>query len=401
MPSDMRRSYSNLRARMHVDATLNDFLRNTLSFSSMWDSIYSGKKVLVTGNTGFKGSWLSAWLEELGAKVVGISWDIPTKPSMFVDVVADKNQRTHWVDICETERIVEIFNDERPDFLFHLAAQPLVGKSYSNPIETWRSNAFGTASILESIRTSQVENLVAVFITSDKVYQNNEWVWAYRENDKLGGVDPYSASKAAAELAISSYVSSGLFSDKDIRIASARAGNVIGGGDWSENRVIPDTIRAWMEDETLELRNPHSTRPWQHVLEPLGGYILLGAALRDEKIKTGESFNFGPNPTDSKNVQELVEIINNELGSNKPFQTRSNNLDFKESGLLALSSEKARSELKWKPLMEFSESAKLTAEWYKKRQEGSDPRITTIGQIKSYREALLRDKNWGNLWNRS
>lgn len=367
----------------------------------MWDSIYSGKKVLVTGNTGFKGSWLSAWLEELGAKVVGISLNIPTKPSMFIDLGSDKEQKTHWVDICETEKIVEIFNDEKPDFLFHLAAQPLVGASYSNPIETWRSNAFGTASILESIRTSQVENLVAVFITSDKVYQNNEWVWAYRENDKLGGVDPYSASKAAAELAISSYVSSNLFSDKDIRIASARAGNVIGGGDWSENRVIPDTIRAWMEDETLELRNPHSTRPWQHVLEPLGGYLLLGAALNDEKIKTGESFNFGPNPTDSKNVQELVEIINSELGSNKPFQTRSNNLDFKESGLLALSSEKARSELKWKPLMDFNDSARLTAEWYKKRQEGSDPRITTIGQIKSYREALLRDKNWGNLWNRS
>jgi CDP-glucose 4,6-dehydratase len=245
-------------------------------------NIYCGKKILITGHTGFKGCWLSIWLQNMGAEVIGLSNAIPTNPSMFRLLNLEARIRTIWADVRDKKIIKEVFEKEAPDFVFHLAAQAIVSKSYIDPIETIESNVIGTANILNGLMN--LTNVCsAVIVTSDKCYENNEWPWGYRENDSLGGKDIYSASKACAEILIHSFIQSYFKDSETVRIASARAGNVIGGGDWAKDRVIPDCIRAWKNKIPVEIRSPESTRPWQHVLEPLGGYLLLGKALYQNK----------------------------------------------------------------------------------------------------------------------
>ena len=275
----------------------------------MFKNIYNNKRVLVTGNTGFKGSWLTAWLLQTGANVFGISKDIPTKPSLF-EVLNLNDKITHFEeDVCNFSAVKKIMEEVQPDFVFHLAAQPIVSDSYENPLETITTNVLGTTNVLEALRTLNFP-CTAIIITSDKCYDNVEWVWGYKETDALGGKDIYSGSKGAAELVCKSYYHS--FFKKEtskIRIATARAGNVIGGGDWALDRIVPDCMRAWSRGEVVEIRSPKATRPWQHVLEPLSGYLQLGAELFENKQLNGESFNFGPKAENSHSVEQLLNDL--------------------------------------------------------------------------------------------
>ena len=270
-----------------------------------FNNVYNQKKVLITGNTGFKGSWLTIWLKQLGAEVYGISIDIPSQPSNFLVSKLDEVIKTKFIDINNLESLNEEIKYIQPDFIFHLAAQPIVFDSYKNPINTFNTNIIGTCNILESVR-HLTKNCVVILITSDKCYDNVEWIWGYKETDHLGGKDPYSASKAAAEIVIHSYYESFFKKSNNIRIASVRAGNVIGGGDWADSRIIPDAIRSWSENLTLQIRSPKSTRPWQHVLEPLSGYLFLGQQLFNNINLSGEAFNFGPNDLSNFTVEELL-----------------------------------------------------------------------------------------------
>ena len=255
---------------------------------------FTGKVVLITGHTGFKGSWLSLWLTYLGAKVVGVSKDIPTRPSNFIVSSVSTKTDDRRIDILNAEAIEKLILEVQPDFVFHLAAQALVRPSYDNPLETLTTNSIGTANVLEALRKLEKE-VAVVMITSDKVYDNVEWVWGYRETDRLGGKDPYSASKAMAEIVIRTYVESYFNTeDSNVHIGIARAGNVIGGGDWALDRIVPDCMTAWSQDKVVDIRNPWATRPWQHVLEPLSGYLLLAAHLVLKTNKHGKPYNFGP-----------------------------------------------------------------------------------------------------------
>lgn len=329
-------------------------------------SAYNGRKVLVSGNTGFKGSWLCAWLRELGADVVGYSNGVPTEPSVF-----ESAGQSDWLRYCEEDvrdaaAFKRVVHETKPDFIFHLAAQPLVRLSYDDPLLTIQTNAQGTANLLEALRDADWPVRV-VCITSDKVYDNVEWVWGYREHDALGGKDPYSASKAMAELAIKTYVQSYFNSeDSPVRVAVGRAGNVIGGGDWAADRIVPDAMRAWSRGETVVLRNPASTRPWQHVLEPLGGYLVLGAGLaQDPQGLNGEAFNFGPRSEQNASVGELIETMQShwpETGSRVEAQSGGGQ---KEAGLLKLNCDKALHLLQWAPALDFAETCRLTVEWYR------------------------------------
>lgn len=332
----------------------------------MFEYTYSGKKVLVTGHTGFKGSWLTTWLIQLGAEVTGVSRDIPTEPSMF-EALGLGDKINHIIaDIRDGERMKEIVAEAQPDFLFHMAAQPIVSTSYADPIETIQSNVLGTANMLEALRHYN-KPVTAIFITSDKCYENVEWTWGYRENDRLGGKDPYSASKAGAELMIYTWFHS-FFSkpDSPIKLMSVRAGNVIGGGDWADSRIVPDCVRAWAAGKPVEIRRPKATRPWQHVLEPLSGYLTAGVALYKNPSLTGESYNFGPAADQSFTVQELLEEIAKSWdfkGQKEQFIINSANT-FHEAGLLKLNCDKALHELRWKPTLNFEQASSFTAVWY-------------------------------------
>lgn len=330
----------------------------------MFQNIFEGKTVLITGHTGFKGAWLTAWLKLLGAKVVGIALDPSTTPSHFVAARLSEGIQDLRIDIRNREELVFAITSAQPDFLFHLAAQPLVRISYDNPSETWETNVIGTLNVLESLREIK-KHCSAVIITSDKCYDNVEWVWGYRETDPMGGPDPYSASKGAAELLIRSYIKS-YFSDgkNNVHIASARAGNVIGGGDWAPDRIIPDCVKAWSCNNLVELRNPYSTRPWQHVLEPLGGYLNLAAKLYRRPQLHGEPFNFGPQAQQNHSVLQLVQQM-----SLYWDQVRWEDVSDKvkgpyESGLLKLNCDKALHYLNWHAVMGFEDTVRMTAEWY-------------------------------------
>ena len=269
----------------------------------MFDNIYKGKKVLVTGHTGFKGSWLTSWLLKLGAEVIGISKDIPTEPSMFKELGLEK-KITHFLkDARDLNEVQEVIIKEVPDFVFHLAAQPIVSLSYSNPIETISSNVMGTANILEALRLSN-HKCTAIIITSDKAYDNVEQIWGYKEDDHMGGKDIYSGSKGATELIIKSYFYSFFNNDScNVKLGIGRAGNVIGGGDWAKDRIVVDCMLAWNKGEHVEIRSPKATRPWQHVLEPLSGYLKLGFDLYNDNSLNGEGFNFGPRSEQNRTVQ--------------------------------------------------------------------------------------------------
>ena len=352
---------------------------------NLFEDIYRGKRVLVTGNTGFKGSWLSSWLLELRADVAGYSINTPTTPSNF-EVLGLEDKITHFKgDVRNFDCLKKVFDDFSPEIVFHLAAQAITRISYEIPQETFYTNLMGTVNILECIRKTKSVK-AAVMITSDKCYQNVEWVWGYRENDRLGGDDPYSASKACAEIACHSYIKS-FFSKKDHpNISTARAGNVIGGGDWAINRIVPDCVRAFSKGESLEIRSPNATRPWQHVLEPLSGYLWLGAnLLQNNNRAAGESFNFGPLSDVNRTVEELIRDFAKLWKDSKWYVTDNIEAEKKEAGLLKLNCDKALSSLNWHALLSFEETVRMTADWYKAFYNGEkDMYSFTTKQLLEY-----------------
>jgi len=332
----------------------------------MFRQIYRNKKVLITGNTGFKGSWLTAWLIKLGANITGIAKDIPTNPSIFEELKLENKIRYYKEDIRNLSKVSDIILKEKPDFIFHLAAQPLVLTSYNDPIETISSNVMGTANILESMKNLR-NKCSAIIITSDKAYDNIEQINGYKEDDKLGGKDIYSGSKGAAELIIKSYYYSFLKSKNvHLKIAVARAGNVIGGGDWAKDRIVVDCMKAWSVGKIPEIRSPNATRPWQHVLEPLSGYLHLGAELTESDDLNGEPFNFGPDTKQNPTVEELIIDLSkywNFENKNSVYK-KTNNTIFHEAKLLKLNCNKALSKLKWSANLDYKDTVKFTSEWY-------------------------------------
>lgn len=367
--------------------------------SNLLQRSYAGKKVLVTGHTGFKGTWLTAWLLKLGAKVAGLSKDIPTRPSMFEELGLADRISHHIADVRDLAAVKRIVVGEKPDFVFHLAAQAIVSRSYTDPVETMTTNAIGTMNVLEALREI-THPCVAVMITSDKCYNNVEWVWGYRETDELGGSDIYSGSKGAAELVIRSYVAS-FFREPEtgVRIGVGRAGNVIGGGDWAQDRIIVDCVRAWNEGKPLEMRSPDATRPWQHVLEPLSGYLTLGAALAASAGLHGEAFNFGPRAEQNRTVLELIEEM---AAQWKPAGEAVRILErkpFHEAGLLKLNCDKALFHLRWEANLEYDECIRLIADWYGRFYKGgTDMYALTLGQIDHYEAVAVRQ---GRIWTRA
>tara|TARA_B100000029_G_C17609724_1_gene969024 strand:- start:5869 stop:6957 length:1089 start_codon:yes stop_codon:yes gene_type:complete len=346
-------------------------------------NIFKNKTVLVTGHTGFKGSWLVAWLKFIGAQVVGVA--LPDSGNISHYEVANLGQgiSDNRLDIRNFDELNKIFTQTKPDFVFHLAAQALVRRSYDSTIDTWSTNVIGTVNVLEALRQLTHE-CCAVIITSDKCYDNVEWLWGYREDDRLGGPDPYSASKGSAEIAIQSYMRSFFSRDNGIRIASARAGNVIGGGDWSEDRIIPDCIRAWSKSKKVTLRNPESTRPWQHVLEPLSGYLRLATGLYHDNTLSGESFNFGPDTNEDQSVLDVVSTMS-QFWKDVQWDVQKQDKQPYESNLLKLNCDKARSLLNWHAVMGFEDTIQLTAEWYKNYYANSlDMFSVTKNQIITY-----------------
>jgi CDP-glucose 4,6-dehydratase len=346
--------------------------------------IFRGKKVLVTGDTGFKGSWLALWLEMLGADVMGISLP-PAYEKNHYDLINLKNKIRHVdCDIRNYEELKKTVGDFKPEFFFHLAAQALVLDSYENPRTTYETNVIGSVNVLEVVRSvSSVRSLI--YVTSDKCYKNKEWLWGYRENDELGGHDPYSSSKACAELVFDSYLKS-FFDKGQIGIASVRAGNVIGGGDWSDNRIIPDFIRALQEGREIFLRNPDATRPWQHVLEPLSGYLFLASNLFHEPSRYSGSWNFGPTIDSIKSVKELTGLMIDVWGNGKMTLNNQPNT-WHEASLLHLCCDKANHILNWHPKWDFSKCVNETLSWYKKVLiDKANPLEISVGQIREYME---------------
>jgi CDP-glucose 4,6-dehydratase len=353
----------------------------------MFDDIYKGKTIVVTGHTGFKGSWLSTWLLSLGATVHGISKDIPTKPSMFEELKLSERMSHHVLDIRNGEQLIQLMTEINPDYVFHLAAQPIVSISYKDPRQTFETNVIGTLNILESIRAIK-KKVYAVMITSDKCYENVEWTWGYRENDRLGGKDPYSASKGAAELVIHSYYHSYFKDVADKRIVSVRAGNVIGGGDWAADRIVPDAVRAWAQKSAVTIRRPRATRPWQHVLEPLSGYLRAGQLLSAQQSLSGESYNFGPASEQNVPVIELLNVMSEQWFGNNSQQMINvqEQTSFHEAGLLKLNCDKAFHELSWKPVLDFGSTTRMTTDWYYNYYQKKNPDLfsLTTKQIEDY-----------------
>jgi CDP-glucose 4,6-dehydratase len=351
-----------------------------------WLGVYKGKKVFLTGHTGFKGSWLSQWLLDLGAEITGYSKDIPTNPSLYESLGLVKSLKDIRADIRDQATLEKSLAEAKPDIVFHLAAQPLVRASYDNPLETFEENSLGTARVLEAVRRNgKVPALVVV--TTDKVYENHGWEYGYRENDPLGGHDPYSASKAAAEIIFSSYARS--FFAQGTRLCSARAGNVIGGGDWAKDRLVPDCIRAWEKGQPVEIRNPAYTRPWEHVLEPLGGYLLLGQRLLKEPEGVhGESFNFGPSGEGDRTTLALVEA----LAKNWPKANHKNlgtpDKARKEASALRLNCDRAASRLCWEPSLKFAETVTWTSDWYLRNSQKEKMLDFTLQQIREFSAKL-------------
>ena len=330
-----------------------------------YKNIFNRKKILITGNTGFKGSWLSIWLLKMDAEVYGFSIGIPTKPSMYETVKLNEKIHQRLGDIRDKDEFEKYVQEVRPDYIIHLAAQALVLTSYREPFDTITTNVIGTASVCESIMNIDWP-CTCVLITSDKAYDNVEWIWGYRETDTLGGKDIYSGSKGAAELVIKSYWHSFLKKKPNIRLGVARAGNVIGGGDWAKDRIIVDCVKAFSKGETVEIRSPKATRPWQHVLEPLSGYLTLAMNLTIGQCENGEVYNFGPRSEQTKTVFDLTRDLAKLWGLNPDKAAKlTGNVPFEESTLLKLNCDKALAYLHWHSTLCYESCVKFIANWYR------------------------------------
>jgi CDP-glucose 4,6-dehydratase len=347
--------------------------------------IYQGRRVMITGHTGFKGSWLSLWLTELGARVSGLALAPQSNPSHWDLLALDMND--HRVDIRDADEVSKLVAEARPEIVFHLAAQPLVRRSYREPLETWSTNVMGTANVLDACRQTPGVRAVIV-ITTDKVYENQEWSWGYRESDRIGGHDPYSASKAATELLTESYRKS-FFNEPDaLLLATARAGNVIGGGDWSEDRLIPDLFRAVNAGIPLEIRSPDATRPWQHVLECLSGYLLLGQKLLEGQREDADAWNFGPESDSSRTVAGVLTSLQKYwTGFNWTVTAQSQP---HEANMLYLDSAKAKSRLGWQPVWTLQDALAATADWYHAFKTGNSS--ISRDQLATFIEAAYSKK---------
>ena len=356
--------------------------------------VYNGKTILITGHTGFKGSWLSLWLKQLGANVSGISIDIPCSPSHFIASNLSNQIDDHRIDVRDSESVKQIVQEIKPDFVFHLAAQALVRPSYESPVETMMTNSIGSANILDALRSLE-KSITAVMITSDKAYDNVEWVWGYRETDRLGGKDPYSASKGMAEFAIRSFVDSFFSSpDSNVRVGISRAGNVIGGGDWAVDRIVPDCMNSWSNGEEVNIRSPDATRPWQHVLEPLSGYLMLGAQLSTNRELHGEAYNFGPPAHQNYSVRDLIDEMSNHWDYVVWNDISNSQVHLHEAGLLKLNCDKALFDLNWMPTLRFEETVRMTVEWYRHYYQNSTESMYnfTISQIHEYTQLASKRK---------
>jgi len=352
---------------------------------------WAGKRVLVTGHTGFKGGWLVLWLQHLGAEVIGYALAPPSTPNLYEAAHLEDTMVSIHGDVRSPENLLRVVRQHRPDVVFHLAAQSLVRESYDHPTETYATNVMGTVHVLDAIR--QVESVrAAVMVTSDKCYENRESpLWGFRESDPMGGLDPYSNSKGCAELVVSAYQRS-FFADasRHVGVASARAGNVIGGGDWADDRLIPDVVRAFSDGEPVHIRHPQAVRPWQHVLEPLHGYLTLAQALWADPGRFASGWNFGPDDTDAQPVGTIVDRLMSLWGDGAEAVAAPGPHPH-EASFLRLDCAKARSLLGWTPRLPLSEALRWTVEWYKSFEDGTSPRTLTLDQIQRY-EHLLQDQ---------
>ena len=362
-----------------------------------YNNIYQGKKVLITGNTGFKGAWLTVWLTLLGADVYGYSIDIPTSPSMFEILDLEKKIRHQWGDIRNRQALHAYIHEIQPDFIFHLAAQAIVSHSFEEPFETVTTNVVGTASLLDAMRNITWK-CTCVLITSDKVYDNVEWTRGYREDDRLGGKDIYSGSKGAAELIIRSYWHSFIKKMPHLKIGIARAGNVIGGGDWANDRLVVDCVKALSSGQAVEIRCPDATRPWQHVLEPLSGYLTLGQYLDEGLAENAEAFNFGPQTEQTKTVLELARDLIELWGLDEDKCLKIiDNIPFNEATLLKLDCNKASTHLHWHSTLSHDRCIQMITDWYLAYYEHKTENMYqfTVQQINEYvAEATNQQQNW-------
>lgn len=357
--------------------------------SRLFSNQFYGKKVLVTGHTGFKGSWLCLWLQSLGAEIIGLSLEPDTNPSHYNLLNLDLNSIIG--DIRDQSVIDQVIRTEKPEIIFHLAAQPLVKKSYRDPLDTYQTNVIGLIHLYEACRKSTSVKYI-LNVTTDKCYENNEWVWGYRENEPLGGYDPYSASKACSEIITSSYKRS-FFHEQGVLLASARAGNVIGGGDWAEDRLFPDMISSIINKEVVEIRSPHATRPWQHVLEPLSGYLLLMQKLIQEGEFFAEAYNFGPDTLKSLTVKEVVEIVHSQW-SDLQYSIPEIKNKVHEAGALKLDCSKAMQYLEWENTWYSETSVVKAVHWYKNFQSSQNAEQTQIDLNDYITDAKAKDLIW-------
>jgi len=357
-------------------------MENVAMNAAFWE----GKRVFVTGHTGFKGSWLSLWLQSLGAHVTGYALQPPTSPSLFEEAEVGGGMTSVIGDVRDLAALTSAMRQADPQIVIHMAAQPLVRHSYADPVGTYSTNVMGTVNLLEAVRVVGTVRCV-VNVTTDKCYENREWLWGYRETDTLGGFDPYSNSKACSELVTQAYRSSFFSVPNGPVIAAARAGNVIGGGDWASDRLIPDTLTAFLAGQSVHLRNPASTRPWQHVLEPLRGYLDLAEHLSNEGQKFAEGWNFGPNDEDVRPVSWIVDRLAIHWGREAKWVGSDGNHPH-EAGALKLDISKARARLNWHPLLRLDDALRLIVDWTKRRRDGENVRRLTLSQIKAYQESL-------------
>lgn len=379
----------------HRQGALENMVMN---MENIFNGVYKNKTVLVTGHTGFKGAWLSTWLQALGARVIGYSLPAPTKPSLFESSGLKNRIVSITGDVRDRDRLKNVFREYSPALVFHLAAQPLVRRSYIEPVTTYETNVMGTLNILESARGTESVR-ACLIVTSDKCYENKEWAYSYRENDPLGGYDPYSSSKACAELVTDSYRKSFLNSTEPgdrKAVSTARAGNVIGGGDWAEDRIVPDIIKALTEDRPVSVRNPDAVRPWQHVLEPLAGYLWLVTLMFIYKERYSAAWNFGPGSSGSIRVRDIVEQVIKLWGSGAWDDLSGENKNtLHEANFLKLDCTRANNILGWYPVYNVSDALEATVNWYFRyyRNKGDDIYTFTLNQIKDYVEKARQGKS--------